>query len=304
MTTEGEENGRPRRLVHFTPLRYPGGKAKLANFIKRIVEENRLEDGEYAEPYAGGAGVAIELLLHEYVRHIHINDISRPIVAFWTSILDDTEAFLRRVRNARVTSKTWRRQKNILMSPDDHDDFDLGFAAFFLNRTNRSGILNGGMIGGLNQDGPWKLDARFNKLDLMARIESIARLRRRISITRLDAVAFLKASVAKLPQNALIYLDPPYYKKGKELYYDYYKHGDHAAIAASTKTYLSNHSWIVSYDNELPIRRLYSGFRKITYQIGYSAREVKSGSEVMFFSPHLKIPPMVGSMRATSRTSA
>lgn len=41
----------PRRLVHFTPLRYPGGKAKLSEYVKEIIRANKLYDGEYVEPY-------------------------------------------------------------------------------------------------------------------------------------------------------------------------------------------------------------------------------------------------------------
>lgn len=296
MTTEGDQSQQPR-LVHLTPLRYPGGKGKLAGFIKATIETNGLHDGDYVEPYAGGAGVAVELLLHEYVQRIHINDISRPIFAFWHSVLENTEALVRLVRNTPLTVKSWARQKKILMNQDHYDDLALGFATFFLNRTNRSGILNGGIIGGQDQTGPWKIDARFNRTDLIARIEAIARLRRRISLSRRDAVEFLKAAVKDLPRNTLIYLDPPYYKKGKELYYDYYNHKDHADIAGFVRKSLKNGGWIVSYDDTPQIRELYAGFAHIAYQIGYSARDVRHGSEIMFFAPGLKIPPMAGSMK-------
>src|ERR1035438_7770749 len=151
-----------RRLIHFTPLRYPGGKAKLASYVKSLMKENRLLDGEYVEPYAGGAAIALELLFHEYVSRIHINDISKPVYAFWRSILRRTDDFCRRVRNTSLTVAAWDKQKYALQNPRDHDDLDLGFAMFFLNRTNRSGILNGGIIGGRDQTGPWKIDARYN----------------------------------------------------------------------------------------------------------------------------------------------
>jgi DNA adenine methylase len=183
------------------------------------------------------------------------------------------------------------------MNQDDYDDLDLGFATFFLNRTNRSGILNAGVIGGRDQTGPWKINARFNRSDLIARIEAIARLRRRISLSCRDAKDFLNTAVKNLPHKALIYLDPPYYKKGRELYYDYYKHEDHAAIAALVKKSLKKRPWIVSYDDVPQIHELYAEFTHIVYQIGYSARDVRRGSEVMFFAPGLCIPSMTGSMK-------
>jgi DNA adenine methylase len=292
-----EEKNEPIRLVHLSPLRYPGGKGKLAGFIKNIIEANDLHDGDYVEPYAGGAGVAVELLLHEYVQHIHINDISRPVFAFWHSVLEDTEALVRLMRDTPLTMKTWTQQKKILMHQGDYDDLELGFATFFLNRTNRSGILNGGAIGGRDQSGPWKIDARFNRRDLIARVEAIARLRRRISLSRQNASDFLRGAAVHFPRNTLIYLDPPYYKKGKELYYDYYTHADHMEIAALVKKNLKKRRWLVSYDDAPQIRELYSGLAYIVYQIGYTARDVRRGSEIMFFAPGLRIPPMTGSMK-------
>ena len=158
---------RPQRLRHFTPLRYPGGKGKLAGFVKSLLKTNSLLDGEYVEPYAGGAAIALELLLHEYVTRIHINDVSRPIHAFWTCVLNYTDDLCQLIQDVPLTTSEWDVQKAVLSHPNDHDDLRLGFATFFLNRTNRSGILNGGIIGGRDQTGPWKIDARFNGPELI-----------------------------------------------------------------------------------------------------------------------------------------
>lgn len=289
---------RALRLIHFTPLRYPGGKGKLATFVKDLMERNDLLDGEYVEPYAGGAAIALELLLQEYVSRIHINDVSRPIHAFWKSVLDDTERLVRLVRDTPLTVHAWDRQKRVLANPRDHGTLELGFAAFFLNRTNRSGILNGGIIGGRDQSGPWKIDARFNALELSHRIESIAKLRSRIKLSREDAKKFLLKRLARLPERTLIYLDPPYYIKGKELYYHFYTHPDHEEVAALVTRKILRQKWIVSYDNVDAIREMYATSRSIVYGIGYSAREARAGSEVMFFCDGLDVPPLTGAMKS------
>jgi DNA adenine methylase len=285
---------KPRRLLHFTPLRYPGGKAKLATFVKSLLKENHLLDGEYVEPYAGGAGIALELLFHEYVSHIHINDISKPLHAFWKSVLSHTEELCRLVIDTPLSVKAWDKQKRILKNASDHDDLALGFAMFFLNRTNRSGILNGGIIGGRDQTGPWKIDARYNAPELVHRIESIAKLKTRITLSRRDALRFLKSGALGWPQKTLIYLDPPYYRKGRDLYYDFYEPDDHAEVARFVREHIKLQRWIVSYDNEPAIRKLYDKKPNIIYNIGYSARSARIGSEVMFFSRGMKIPPVVG----------
>lgn len=285
------------RLLHFTPLRYPGGKAKLASYVKSILEENRLLDAEYVEPYAGGAGVALELLFHEYVSCIHINDVSRPVHAFWKSVLCHTDELCRLIVKTPLTVAAWDEQKLILERPSQHETIELGFATFFLNRTNRSGILNGGIIGGRDQTGPWKMDARYNARELVRRIEAISKLRGRIKLTRQDALTFLKSGAPKWPKETLIYLDPPYYVKGRDLYYDFYDHEDHEKVAKFVNLCIDRQRWIVSYDNVPAIRELYSRARHVMYDIGYSARSAARGSEVMFFCDDLRIPPLTGPIK-------
>lgn len=289
------------RLRHFTPLRYPGGKGKLAGFVKALLRANSLLDGEYVEPYAGGAAIALELLLHEYVTRIHINDVSRPIHSFWKSVLDHTDDLCKLIHDVPLTTEEWDVQKAVLSHPEDHDDLTLGFATFYLNRTNRSGILNGGIIGGRDQTGPWKIDARFNGPELISRITAIARMRSRISLTRKDAIKFLTTGSRKWPEKTLIYLDPPYYVKGRELYHDFYKPEDHAAVASFVVGGNLRQRWMVSYDNVKEIRTLYSAARHVVYDIGYSARSARTGSEVMFFADSVKVPPDLGTVKPKSR---
>jgi DNA adenine methylase len=289
------------RLNHYTPLRYPGGKGKLAGFVKELIEVNDLHDCQYAEPYAGGAAIALELLFHEFASHIHINDISRPVHSFWKSVLDRTDDLVRLIVDTPLTVRSWDRQKKIFSRSDDYDDLAVGFATFFLNRTNRSGILNGGIIGGRDQTGPWKIDARFNAPELVRRIEAIASLRRRITLSQQDARLFLLKGLKIWPLNTLIYLDPPYYLKGKTLYYDFYGHEDHETIAKLVTKKIKRQRWIVSYDNVKEIRAMYSACPSIVYGLGYSAREVREGAEVMFFANELLIPKRVGAMKVVQR---
>lgn len=288
-----------RRLTNFTPLRYPGGKGRLAGYLKVLLKANRLFDGAYIEPYAGGAAIAMELLLHDYVSEVHINDISRPVYSFWRSVLEQTDKLSALISDTPLTVEEWDRQKAIFAAGTG-DDLALGFAFFFLNRTNRSGILNGGIIGGRNQTGPWKIDARYNAEELVSRVQQIARLAGRINLTNQDAVRFLRNGTKKWPSNSLIYCDPPYYVKGRDLYYDFYEHADHINVASTVKAITRQH-WMVSYDNVDAIRDMYSDCSGVAYDIGYSARTATWGSEVMFFSGSLEIPPLVGAVQETER---
>lgn len=277
----------------YSPLRYPGGKGKVAGYVKQILRLNRLEGCQYVEPYAGGAAVALELLFHEYAQHIHINDVDSGVAAFWQSVLHDTENLCRLISGAKLNMKEWNRQRTIAFD-EQSDRLSLGYATFYMNRTNRSGILRAGVIGGKEQDGKWKLDARFNRPELVARIERIASLAHRIKFTQLDSAELLM----QLPNTAdtFLYLDPPYFGKGKDLYTHFYEDSDHKAIAQAVRK-LTVSKWIVSYDDVDRISELYGRFRCIRYSLSYSAQERYRGGEIMFFSPKLVIPEFVGSMR-------
>lgn len=286
-------------MIFHSPLRYPGGKRKLSNFIKLICYKNNLLDGQYIEPYAGGASIALNLLFDEYVRYIHINDIDISIYAFWHSVLNETEAICRMINDIPVTMDMWYRQKEIQNDP--HVSLlELGFSTFFMNRTNRSGIIGGGVIGGKKQNGTWKLDARYNKQNLISRIHRIARYESRIHLYNLDAVDLLNQLVPRLPKSTLIYLDPPYYVKGRYLLYtNFYKTTDHEIVANCIKSI--KNPWIVSYDNVPEILDLYKGFRRIEYDLSYSAQERYKGKEVMFFCTNLIKPDILNPANIKSK---
>lgn len=294
-------------MTNYSPLRYPGGKGKLAPYFATLLELNKLEGAHYAEPFAGGAAVALDLLFSERVRHIHINDIDWSVYAFWKAVIDHTDEFVKKIQTTPVTVETWLAAREIKRETQNRDVMEVGFSTFFLNRTNRSGILNGGMIGGLSQEGDWKIDCRFNKDDLIQRIRRIGMFRRRITLTNLDASAFLASHVPAIKPRSLIYIDPPYYVKGASLYQNHFVHADHVDLAEVVKA-IERHSWVASYDNVEQIRRIYSDCDQEQFSIGYSARNYGRGSEVMIFGPETVHPERVfaskAEQRAMSRSAA
>ena len=272
-----------------TPLRYPGGKQRLAPFVVELLRINKLLGGHYAEPYAGGAGVAIFLLLSNHVEHIYLNDSSPAIYAFWRSIQRGPDEFCRRIAGASLTVDEWRRQRYILAHQKKFSQIDVGFSLFFLNRCNRSGIPNAGMIGGYSQNGPWKMDARFPRNELIRRVEAIAAKREKITITNLDAEAFICLRVPKLPRKTLVYCDPPYYNQSHRLYLNYYKPEDHVGLAKTIQNHLKR-PWIVSYDNVPEVRKYYAKRRSIFCKVQYNAARAYKGTEIFFASDRLNLP--------------
>jgi len=275
--------------MFYSPLRYPGGKGKILSFMKEFVELNGLRNSEYVEPYAGGAAVALGLLIDGYVSKIHINDSDKGIFAFWNSILNYTDEFVSKVDNAELNIKEWRKQKEIYNNFKDYSKLEVGFATFYLNRCNYSGVIKGGPIGGISQEGKWKLDARFNKEDLVKRIIKIAEYKSHIKLYNCDTLKLLSTKEEQF-KKALLYLDPPYYKKGYQLYKNHYQHNDHLQIAKLMQ-YFQGH-WIVSYDNVPEIIDLYKFANPEEFNISYSAGKTRQGKEIMFFSADLKIPQM------------
>lgn len=275
-------------MKYSTPLRYPGGKSKLANFIRLVFKENNCISDHYIEPYAGGAGVAFHLLFGGYVSHIHINDINKSIYAFWQSVLEDTDNLCRLIYDTSVNIENWLKQKQVQLHPEQCSTLEIGFSTFFLNRTNRSGIINGGVIGGKNQDGFWKLDARYNKTSLISRIERISRFGDSVTIYNQDAAEFITTAIPTLPLQSIIYMDPPYYTKGSDLYENHYKYSDHLTISKLANDI--RQKWIVSYDDTPEVRDMYEQYRNMPYKLSYSAADRYKGSEIMFFSDNLIIP--------------
>jgi len=273
-----------------SPLRYPGGKQRLAPFITELIETNGLIGGHYAEPYAGGAGVALDLLLSGLVSQIHLNDLSLPIYAFWQSVTTCPDEFCKRIASASLSVDDWKVHRDVVRNPTDHDLFELGFSTFYLNRCNRSGILTGGVIGGLAQRGRWRIDARFPRNELIRRVEVIATKADQISVTNLDAENFmLQHAPISMPSRSLVYCDPPYYERAQRLYLNWYEPSDHARLADIIQMNLAI-PWVVSYDGHPKVVALYKERRRILYPLLYSASRIYKGREVLIFSDDLELP--------------
>ncbi len=277
-------------MERYSPLRYPGGKAKVAPFLKSYVEHNNLRGGVYVEPYVGGGAVALSLLLDGFVREIHINDKDRSIYAFWYSVLNQNTELCHLIERTPVNMEVWYVQREVQRRKHDADLLELGFSTFFLNRTNRSGILSGGVIGGLNQAGTYKIDARYNKQDLIARIKAIGNVADKIHLYNSDAIELLsELSTTLTPNDTLLYLDPPYFVKGQGLYLNHYSKSDHSIIAHYIAN-LNTFHWLISYDKVPFIEELYKDYRKVSFELIYSARNSGNGQEIMIFSPASEMP--------------
>jgi len=277
-----------------SPLRYPGGKTQLAPFVSTLLTHNDLQGGHYAEPFAGGAGIAWRLLFSGQASEIWLNDIDPAVYAFWHAAVNSSDDLCERIERAVLTLDEWQRQREVFKDARAKP-IDRAFATLYMNRTNRSGILDGGVIGGTQQTGNYKLDCRFNKKELVRKIERIGRYRSVVHLSNEDARLCLARWDKLLPERALLNIDPPYYGKGSELYINHFKPEDHASLSRQIKRL--KHRWMLTYDDTPEIEALYSGLPTYRMSLLYSAQTKRMGAELLISDPDLEMPQPCGSTR-------
>ena len=270
----------------YTPIRYPGGKTKLYPEIKAILESNDLLGHPYAELFAGGAGLAIKLLLKGDVPSIVINDFDRAVYCMWNAVVNHAEELCEFIDSAVLDVETWKAMRTLYRSSGDVGDFELGKAAFYLNRTNVSGILSGGVIGGLEQAGNYKMDVRFNRETLKKKVMDIAARKDDIEVTRLDAEDFI---IDRMSDSELFaYLDPPYVQKGPGLYRSAFDEAKHRSLAR--KVGGARSKWVVTYDADDLIDDIYGNYERGDLEISYTANVKTVGKEKIILGPGLNWP--------------
>jgi putative uncharacterized protein (fragment) len=275
-----------------SPLRYPGGKTSIFPFMSSLFYENSLIGYSYAEPYAGGCGLALQLLFNEFVDKVYLNDYDKSIYSFWFTTLYHPNELCDWIEDVSVNLENWYECRSIYQNTSS-DLISLAKATFFLNRTNVSGVLKGGVIGGQKQQGKYKIDARFNKQDLINRIQKIALFKERIHLFNLDGVDFVK-KINRKKDDIFIYFDPPYYQKGSDLYMNYFKDKDHLRLKIIIEKLKKK--WIVSYDNHEFIKNIYSNNYQVVYQLAQSTSN-RVGDEVIIFSGQLRFQKAIQQLK-------
>lgn len=274
------------------PLRYPGAKSKLYEYVRDLLAQENLRNCTFIEPFAGSCALSLKLLENRDIGHAVVNERDPLIYSFWVSVFQHTDELLELIENTPITLNEWHRYSEYRNSENlfGKTVVEKGFACLFLNRTNFSGILNANPLGGKAQTSQYKIDCRFNRESLMTSVQQLSQFADRITVCNHDALDFMKRRLKnRRPNSFFVYIDPPYYKAGPELYRYYYSHADHEALANYIKP--KAFPWLISYDDAPEIHQLYETSTFVNLHMDYSVHTSRKGSELLI--SNLEIPPLV-----------
>lgn len=284
-------------MKYITPLRYPGGKTQLYNFVAQIIKDNHYTT--FVEPCAGGANLSLSLLQNKIIGHAIINDFDKGIYALFFNILERPQQLIAKIEQVPFDVDTpyqpfileyYQKIKEHYTANYNgytNTSLDLAFEFLFLNRTNYSGIINGRPIGGLKQDGKYKLNCRFNKKTLIKKINLIHSLKNKITLYNQDANSLLNN--LQLNNQTLALIDPPYVQQGNSLYNLGFTTEQHKQLA-DTINNLST-PYIVTYDDDKLIKDIYPHQNLYHYALKYSSNNKNKGKhfELMIANPKIKL---------------
>lgn len=273
------------------PLRYPGAKSKLFDYVKKLLEVEGLTGCTFYEPFAGSASLSWMLLEENVVDNVVINEKDPLLYHFWKAVFENTEGLIQKIEQTEISIDTWKEcaKYKVLSNLIGKTSVEIGYAGLFLNRTNFSGILKANPIGGIEQKSDYKIDCRFNKTKVIEAIQSIAGFANRVTVSNEDAVEFMRRALKyKRNRKTFVYIDPPYYKEGPGLYRYFFTEKQHQELAKFIKT--KGFPWLLSYDDVNEIRKLYNRRTCVNLYLDYSVKTSKKGKEILI--SNLEIPPM------------
>ncbi|MGQ0709648.1 MAG: DNA adenine methylase [Rhodoferax sp.] len=232
-------------------LRYPGSKARFRDFIAKAIALNTARPQLFVEPFCGGASVSIALLEDGVVDKIAINDVDPLLSQLWSTVFskEGAEWLSKQVLKVPLTIDEWKRQK--ALTPESKRDAAL--KCLYLNRTSFNGIIHkSGPLGGWGQKNI-QIGVRFNRQRLSDRILALSELRDKVTVGNQDWIDFCKQFSSN--ENAVFYLDPPYYHKAEQLYGHVFDEDGHEDL----RNFLHglNRLWLLSYDDAQEVRDLY-----------------------------------------------
>lgn len=272
------------------PLRYPGGKASLLNYVEKFITSNNISVQAILEPYAGSAAISMGLLRKGMISKAYINDSDQMVYAFWKTVLNNNEELIEMIDSLEVNLDAWFCYRKYLVDKPltKFNEKDVAMAFLFLNRTSYSGIVKAGPLGGKKQQSRYKIDCRFNKENIKKKIEQLQEFSSRLEISNMEGIEFMKETIKKTG-DVFIYADPPYYNVGKLLYNQYFDDKKHIQLADYLKQ-VEEQPWLLSYNANEFIMNLYSDQKMVPIYLDYHTGPYRRNIMEYLFSNRV-IPP-------------
>lgn len=271
-----------------SPLRYPGSKAGLIEWMDSFLNKNGLIGAQFVEPYAGSASLGLGLLSRGSISSLMIFERDPLLFSFWYSVFFRTDRLVALIERYEPSLKTreelnWLRKSEVVI-----DDIELmGYSALLFNRTGFSGVLNSGPIGGISQTSKYTVDCRFNKPSLIERIVELSKFSSKVTVYFGDAIKALTDANNADNSNRIFYVDPPYYIQGPKLYRYFYDFSDHLKLSETLVN--AEYRWLLSYDDHPAIRHFYREFSIYEPQFRYSSRVPKKEHELLYTNIPIKV---------------
>lgn len=259
----------------------------MTDFAQETLRLNGARGGTWVEPFAGGGGLALSLLGRGAVGRVVLNDTDDGVRSFWEAVLNEPDRVARDVATVPLTVAEWDRWRAV--RERGGTGYEAGFAAFYLNRTNRGGVIDGaGVIGGRAQRGAYGMACRFPRAALVQKVRAIAAVRDRVEVRGEDGVAVIVRAAEDDPRGTFLFVDPPYWHKGPNLYGPPFGPHDHARLASALKAVRG--PWIATYDRCEPVSALYRDRRVYEMEGALPPGSVPRDAEVVVVSKGMAVP--------------
>jgi DNA adenine methylase len=253
-------------------LRYPGGKSrgKLKDKIIEHIAEHH-SGGSFGELFFGGGGITLNLIKEKVVDNVIICEKDIALADLWWQIIDDPRDLIRKVERFTPSVRAFKDVKERVLAEQGN-----GFDFLVVNRLSHGGRgVKAGPQGGHNQQGQYKIDCRWKTETL---VKTIGLLHRLFGTVDVD---WFCGSYDDAPWGIdYLYMDPPYWSVGDELYQHNFTEDDHLALF----DYLRGRGgWLLSYNNCPEVRELYQGFNmEVTGTVGNGGE--KPNSELLIWA--------------------
>ncbi len=236
-------------VKHRSPFRYPGGKTWLVPLVRRWLGSCTKPAKHLAEPFAGGAIIALSALFDRLTEKITLIERDVNVGSVWQIIVNgDAPELAKRIIDFNCTEANALKVLKNEYLPDDI--LSRAFATIVRNRVQRGGIMAPGASLMRNGENGRGVASRWYPETLRNRLLDLHLLHMSIQFHSGDGIKFIENNATN--EDISWFIDPPYTVAGRRLYL--HSDIDHEELFEATSKIEGR--FMMTYDNNEQIRRL------------------------------------------------